>query len=230
VSVNCRLRQCLALAQLCRQAQYEKVRGDRLKEFLHVVSAGVSDDVPREAGLLPPPSPLGRLLFRQILAVYTRRDQGSQRGPAARGRLALLQAALQFARGQGNVPRLHALIPPVTFEEIEQRTGRATEGAEAILERYYQMKLGSLQFCGPSNFRLALWDGLESLLVTYPVIRWLSRAFADLSPEAATERALTIVDYHFGYNPLLGARRQRLSLRILVGRGDLDKLIAWYSR
>jgi len=42
--------------------------------------------------------------------------------------------------------------------------------------------------------------------------------------------ALRIVDDNFGYNTLLGRSRQKRALRLLAGRGELPKLIAWYAR
>ena len=39
-----------------------------------------------------------------------------------------------------------------------------------------------------------------------------------------------MIDHNFGFNPLLGTQRQRLSLGILVARGELGRLVGWYSR
>jgi lysine-N-methylase len=99
-----------------------------------------------------------------------------------------------------------------------------------MLSRYYRVKVESLQFFGPTNFGLPFWDGLESLLLTYPAVMWLSRAFADRPREDAIDQAVRMVDDNFGYNRLLGYSRQRLGTRLLAGRGELAKLIAWYSR
>ena len=35
---------------------------------------------------------------------------------------------------------------------------------------------------------------------------------------------------NFGYNRLLGTARQRMATRMLTARGEMAKLIAWYSR
>ena len=43
-------------------------------------------------------------------------------------------------------------------------------------------------------------------------------------------RAITMVDHNFGFNPMLGTQRQRLSLGILATRGELARLVSWYSR
>jgi lysine-N-methylase len=228
--VELRWRMALALGTLCRQATFEKVSGPRLEEFLELVSGSLATEVPADPARVPPPSKTGRLLFRQVSAIYLRRDTGPERGLAARGRLALVAAAWRFARGQGPLPALHSHIPAVTFDDLEKPTGLHPESAERLLERYYTVKLGSLQFCGPTNFQLPFWAGVESLALTLPIILWLSRAFADWPRDQAIAQAIGIVDHNFGFSPLLGGRRQRWWLSLLARWGDLEKLIAWYSR
>jgi lysine-N-methylase len=169
-------------------------------------------------------------LFRQILARYARKDQGRDRGPAVQGRVALFHTACRFAWGGGKVPRVHGLLPETTFERLEAPAGPLPPAAEQTLERYYRVKVGSLQFCGPTNFGLSFWDGLESLALTLPVILWLGRAFTDRAREEALVQALRIVDNNFGFNPLLAGRRQRWMVSLLARRGELAKLIAWYAR
>ena len=151
-------------------------------------------------------------------------------GPMKHSRLALTRAAWRFARGTGTVPRGHAWIPDITFEQLEQPAGPLPDDAEKALERYYTLKIESVQVLGPTNFGLPLWEGLESLVLTYPVMMWVARAQAGLSRLDAVIRAITMVDHNFGFNPLLGTQRQRLSLGILASRGELAKLVGWYSR
>src|SRR5206468_2354425 len=75
-----RLRKCLALAELCRRAKFDKLSGGRLAEFLNVVTAGLDGEVPKSPAEVPPPSWVGRVLFRQAAALYARKDQGPDRG------------------------------------------------------------------------------------------------------------------------------------------------------
>src|SRR5262245_14959672 len=114
-----RLRKCLALAALCRKARFDKVNGPRLGEFLEVVGNAIEAEVPADAAAVPPPSWVGRVLFRQAAALYARKDTGRHRGISARGRVALLGAAWRFARGAGRVPRVHSLMPETTFDAAE---------------------------------------------------------------------------------------------------------------
>ncbi len=225
-----RLRKCLALADLCRQARFDEIKGKRLREFLDLILSSLEEEVPRDPATLPPPNWLGRLLFRQALVVFTRKDHGPDHGIARQGRWALAKAAWRFLIGKGPVPRLHKRIPETTFAQIESAAAPLTEEAEEILERYYTIKVESLQFFGAPNFHLPFWDGLEMLALTYPLLVWVTRALADQPRGEALTRALTIVDDHLGYNRLLGTQRQRLSLRILARTGELHRLIGWYGR
>ncbi len=227
--VERRLRKCLTLAALCRQARFDEVTGGKLVEFLKVLREGLDTEVPAAPGELPPPGWVGRVLFRQLLAIYARKDHGDNRGQAARGRLALFRAACRFARGRGAVPRLNAFLAETTFERCEGAGGPLPAAAEEALERYYIVKVNSLQFCGALHFGRPFWDGLEELALTLPAVLWLARAM-DGPREQAVTRALSLVDDHFGYNPVLGTRRLRFVMGTLARRGEVEKLIAWYSR
>lgn len=228
--VNRRLRKCLALARLCRQARFDSIAGKRLSEFLNLVGGTLDDEVPPDPRSVPAPGWIGRVLFRTMLGLYLRQDHGPEQGTAQRTALGRVRAGWRFARGQGVVPRVHARIPETTFERLEQPAGPLSEAAEQVLQRYYTVKVGALQFCGATNFGLPFWDGLETLALTYPAILWLTRALVGLPRDEAVACAVGIVDNHFGHNPLLATRRQRLAVRIMARSGDLDKLVAWYSR
>ena len=121
-------------------------------------------------------------------------------------------------------------MPATTFAQPEIPAGPLPKAAEEVLERYYATKVSSLQFCGPVFYDYPFWEGLQALCLTFPVTLWLARAFADLPKEEAVTRAIGMVDYNFGYNPILGTQRQRLSLAILARFQELDRLMAWYSR
>lgn len=225
-----RLRIALALVRTCRQARFDKVTGSRLSEFLRVMAAAMEAEVPADATALSPPSWIGGLLFRQTVALYTRMDEGKRAGALDRRRMSLVRAAWRFARGTGPVPRGHAWIPETTFEHLKTPIGPLADEAEKTLERYYTLKIDSVQFLGPTNFGLPLWEGFESLVLTYPILMWVARAQAGLSQLDAVIRAIKMIDHNFGFNPLLGTQRQRFSLGILATRGELERLVGWYSR
>jgi lysine-N-methylase len=225
-----RLRKCLALARICSRTRLDALQGNQLTKYLQAVRTALETEVPREAAALPPPDwLLGRLLFRVLLAIFARRDRDVYRAKSIRRGLSRVKAGWRFARGRGRVPRVNEFLPDIRFEEVEQPSGMSTEMDET-LERYYVVKLNSLQFCGPSNFDLPFWAGVESLVLTLPMILWLARALGGLPPAEALQRAIQLVDDHFGGNPMLGFPHIQYLLRTMAQRGELEKLVAWYSR
>jgi lysine-N-methylase len=228
-SLERRWRKCLVAADLLRQTRLDQLTKNARDDTIALTLASAGD-VPKDPLLVPAPSALGRVIFRLLAALCTRKDRGPNRGLASHGWLGLLGGVLRFARGTGLIPRMNALIPEETFERAEESAGPLPDAAAEVFERYYAIKLGSLQFCGPAAFGLPFWEGLEALALTVPLNLWLMRLFRDMPPEKAAARALTIIDSHFCSNPVLASRRLRLGFQTLVRRGELAKLIAWYSR
>jgi|YNPBryunderm2012_1023409.scaffolds.fasta_scaffold08230_3 lysine-N-methylase len=235
-----RWRHILFLTNLLRTARFDgggnprkAVTGKRLSELLRILSAAAADEVPATTASVPPPTRRGRVLFRSLLAAYVRKDSGPQRGLAQRTILGRLWAAWRFARGRGRVPRLHAIIPEsADFLQAEHPWPLWTAEVTAILERWSRVKISSGQFCGPCNFDLNLWEGIDSLTVAFTAILWLGRLLHahGPSPHEAILQAVRVVDDNFGFNPLLQGARQRQVLRLLHRLGELPRLIAWYSR
>jgi lysine-N-methylase len=230
--IEWKLRTVLALSALCRQAKFDKVTGAKLNEFLGLVAPAVAEEVPPAAAVLRP-GWVGRTMFRQVVALYARKDIGQDRGEMAdRGVFGRAVAAWRFARGTGRIPKLHGLFPETTFAAAEQPAGPLSAEAEKLLTRYYQVKVESLQFFGPSNYRLAFWDGLDSLVLTFPAMMWLARVLAPgiRDRDEAVRLALRIVDDNFGFNPLFGTGRQLWGLRVMNVKNELPRLVAWYGR
>lgn len=228
-----RLRKVVALAALCRKATFEKVTGGRLREFLEVVSGAVMDEVPLYPKDVAEPGWTGRTVFRQTVAVYCRTDTGPNAGVAREGWLTRVKATWRFARGKGPIPRLHGLMPETTFEDVEQFAGELSAASNEMLTRYYRVKVESLQFFGPPNYGRPFWEGLDSLMMTFPVMMWLSRVLTTGGArprDEAVKVAMQIVDHNFGFNPLLAAGRQSWALQSVAEKGELDRLIAWYAR
>jgi hypothetical protein len=213
-----------------RKADLRHVNGERFTELLKVLRGTVDATTPANLMTLPEPGWVGKVLFRQSAALFTRKDHGPGRGPDGRGFAARFGAAVRFARGVGRIPRMHSALPVGTFEEAERPRGPVPLEAEAVLERYYQTKVGSLQFCGAASFGVPFWEGLEALVLTFPIVLWVARTMKDVPRQDAITKALTIVDDHFGFNRVLGTLRQRISFRILAWTGELEKLVGWYSR
>ncbi|QDU19100.1 YkgJ family cysteine cluster protein [Urbifossiella limnaea] len=234
VPMERRWRNVLTLAALADGLKFDgkkPVTGGRLSELFHVLSETAADETP-PADQVSRPGRAGRLVFRQVLAVYARKDHGAERGTAQRSALGRVAAAVRFARGSGVVPKLHAALPTVPFAAGEEPFGPLPDESAALLTRYFRLKVQSLQFCGPTNFGVPFWEGLRSLALTFPVAMWLARVFAaggEAKP-AAVLRAVRVTDDNFGFNRLLGMGRQKFALRLLAARDDLPRLTAWYGQ
>jgi lysine-N-methylase len=220
----------LGIARVCWEARFDKVRGGRLREFLHLVGDSVELELPELIRRSGRPTWVGRVLFRNFLAISLRKDQGVRRGIASRSRLGLLLAMWQMLRGRGKLPPLQKGLPEVTFAELEGPLPEFPPSAWELLDRYYLVKMQSLQFFGPAFMNYPFLIGLELLALTLPMILWLARGYRERGGTAAVEKAVQVIDENFGYSPFLNSFRQRLALRILASRRETEKLLLWYAR
>ncbi|HMP59709.1 MAG TPA: YkgJ family cysteine cluster protein [Gemmatales bacterium] len=220
----------LRLLDFLKRAKTDDLKGTEFRKLLMLLLPTVSVDVPTDLERVGPPSWVGRVLFRTTAAIYLRKDSGVRTGLARRGRLALMLAMVRMLRGRGRLPELQRGLPDRGLDELEEPLGPLTAESNAVLARYYSIKLESLQFCGSAFFGLPVDEGLRALALTLAVILWLARGCRDLGQPESVYKAMTVVDENFGYNPLLGQFRQRWSMRILAERGELEKVLVWMSR
>lgn len=248
-AVERRWRKVLFVVEMLRKTTFDgkgdakkAVTGGRLSELLHVLSLAAEDEAPADPSEVPPPGWVGRTVFRPLAALYVRKDTGPDRGTAQSSAVGRLFSAVQFARGKGHVPRTHAAVPEATFDVGEKPLGELSDKTTVLLARWSRVKVESGQFCGPTNFGMAVWDGLESVAAAFAAAMWLARVLASdgfrraeldktsgRDVDAAVELAVRIVDDNFGFNPLVG-KRQKSALKLLRNRGELSRLVAWYGR
>ena len=235
VPVTVKLLRALFWIDLVAQARFDMVRGDRLADFLSLVTQAATAEVPAEQPVPVRPSRAGRLYFRMQAAQYARKDTAADWTGGWRHRGRLLSAALRFARGQGDVPPLQEGFRPVPFAALEDPFGGVPAQAEETLTRYFRIKLQGLHFCGPAFYGLPLVEGFHSLALMLPVFLWLARwraagdRRAQLAPQDVAH-AIAVADHHHGYSPALGQWPARSRVRALARHRDLARLIAWYSR
>ncbi|HSQ57073.1 MAG TPA: YkgJ family cysteine cluster protein, partial [Gemmata sp.] len=237
--VERRWRKILFVVQTLRKATFDgggdpnkAVSAGRLSELLHILSGAAGDEIPTSPEDVPAPGWVGRTVFRSLVALYVRKDTGPDRGSAQSNPAKRFFSAIQFARGKGRVPRTHSAMPRTTFADAERPFSEIPLSAQSMLARWIRVKIESGQFCGPTNFRLMVWEGLESLAAAFAAAMWLARVLrGDGRPlDDAIGMAVRIVDDNFGFNPLLGSARQKFALRLLASRGELSKLVAWYGK
>lgn len=226
-----RMFRVFVLASDLRKAKLANLDAGKIDDLCAILSGHLPASVGKDTmEQTPKPGWIGRVLFRQLAAICLRKDHGPNRGLAGQGRLALFGAALSFVRGKGNIPKMHKWLPEANFDLGEMPIGKLPPEVERIFERYYLMKFGSLQFCGPTLFNMPFWEGVDLTLLIFAVQMWLYRILRGSMPEIeAAQKALSIVDDHYGFNRVLGTFRQRLAYQILGTTGQLERLVAHYG-
>jgi lysine-N-methylase len=232
--LTCRMLRAVSVVRIVAGSKFNAIRGNRLSEFLQILS-GAARAEPMLLADAEPPSRAGRLQFRMLAAHYARRDTFEDASRGWRGRTRLLKAAVAFARGSGRATPLQPGFREVPFAQLEQPFGGLNRDAESILTRYFRVKIQGLHFCGPAYYDVPFVEGFYSLALVLPVVLWLARwlAASDSRTNLTTDdvsQALAIADHHHGYSPVLGSRSSRRRVRLLTHDADLERLIVWYAR
>jgi lysine-N-methylase len=228
-----RLRRALFWVRLAGEAHFDKVQGERLGEFLELISQAAGGEV-AEAPEVTRPTRAGFLQFRTLAGFYARKDTAVEAAGGWRVRWQRLRAAVRFARGTGNVPVLQSGFEEVPFAALEEPLGGWPDEAEEILTRYLRVKIRGLHFCGPAYYNVPFVEGFWSLALVVPVVAYLARwhALSHGRTALTTEdvsRALAIADHQHGYAPPLGSRGFRRRVRLLAAANDVERLIVHYA-
>ncbi len=234
--VAVRLWRGLHWLSLVEQAKFHAVSGERLDELLDLLRGAAEAELPPDSPLasVPPPSRLGRTLFRLHAGQYARIDSYTSAQKGLAGRWRLFRAAVRLVRGTGTLPRLQERLAAVPFAALERSFGPLPAEADEMLTRYYRIKLEGLHFCGLAYYGIPLVEGFRSLALIYPVVLWIARWLAAsqggerLTADDVAD-ALATADHHHGYSPALGSFGARSRVRTLAQTGDLERLIAWLS-
>ncbi len=235
VPLAVRLNRILAWMSLVAEARFDKLSGARLSEFLQLVREAAEHEVPDWPNPIPAPSKLGQSAFRTLAAIYARKDTASSVREGWRGRWKLFRAIVRFVRGEGMVPVLQEGFREVPFDALEQPFGRPSPEIDALMTRYFQVKIRGLHFCGRGFYNLPFTDGVGYLALMWPVTLWLARwkAAGDGRTTLTLDdvsQALAVADHNQGFSPLLGQANSLSRVRLLQHTGDLGRLCFWYAR
>jgi len=207
----------------------DSVSGPSAEEILEVLVRSAAEKQPRLPAELPRPSAFGQLFLRLLGLEQARADATHDPNRKSAHLLGRLFAALRLVRSGGRTPALTRELGRVSFADIEKSSGPLSAEAEAILTRYFRVKVQSLHFCGRAFYDRPLIEGFRFLALMFPVIIWLARWLALSAGRAAVAdsdvlKAVTLVDYQYSYAPYLGWRT-----RLLQQRNDIVRLCAWYA-
>lgn len=228
-SVALKLLRSLQWLESVEHGYLDQIVGDSADEILEALVRRSKEKVPAVPVRLESPSRFGRLFFRMLVLEHARRTTVADRRLRSGHRWQLLAAALRFLLASSRTPALRAELKPVRFAEIEQPFGPLPPSGEALLDRYFRVKVQSLQFCGKGFHDCALIEGFRNLALMYPIIIWLARWLALSNGRTALSEgdmlhAVSIADYSYGFAPYLAWRT-----RLLQRRQDVVRLCAWYA-
>lgn len=235
VPLTVRLMRVLLWNALLSQAKFDKLSGGRITELLTLLRDAAANEVPKLPEQVSEPTPLGRVAFRSLAAIYARKDTATSVRSGWRGRWQLLRAIMRFVKGQGNVPVLQDGFREVPFAALEGSFGPPSAEIEALMARYYQVKIRGLHFCGRGFYNLSFTEGAPYLILMWPITLWLARWLAaGENRQTITledfSKAMTVADHNQGFSPLLEQFNARRRVRMLDTTGDLSRLCVWYAR
>ena len=211
------------------KGSFSQISGPGADEILEALFQGAKKKLPVLPESPERPGSFSRLFFRMLVLEHARMITVEDLRVPGRHRWKMLGAAWRFVRA-GRTPALREGLEPVEFAAIEQRFEPFSPAIEAMLTRFFRVKIQSLHFCGRAFYNRPLIEGFRNLALLYPVILWLGRWQAagqertNLT-EADVARAISMVDYHYSYSPYLAWR-----VRLLTQRDDIARLCAWYGR
>jgi len=230
------LLRAIAWTELIEQSRFETIRGQRMDEFLELISQATIHELPNDLDLSrTAPSRMGAIQFRLLAAQYARKDTFAGDSRGVMRRFSLLLSALKFASGRGDIPRLQDRFSAVPFSKLEEPFGELPPECEKLFIRYYRVKIQGLHFFGAAYYDIHLVEGFYHLALMFPAIMWIARWLAVgagrsiLLPEDVNE-AMSIADHHHGYSPVFGLPHFRSRVRNLSRSQDIKKLISWYGQ
>ena len=215
------------LRKLNRQALDEVTLEQVLEAIFNtLIMAAAKDPLERIA-----PSQAALTGFRQLLVVYGREDRWGERVSLAQR----YRNLFQMMGGKGAVPQLLPDFPAVDFAALEEPIGYPPDEVVEPLERSLRAHLESMGFFGPAFAGYGYLDGLNALLLTYPVTFWFARVYAAgkglPAPDVECIRqAVSIVNHVHGLATVFNFPLERYHLRSLCNPVVLSKLCVWYGR
>jgi lysine-N-methylase len=229
VPVVLKLLRALHWLEKVERGYLDQISGESADEILEALVRSAAEKLPKLPSQIEKPSRFGFLFLRLLVLEHARTTTVADRDVRSSHRWKMLAAAFRFASASGRTPVLRDELKTVPFSDIEKSFGPLPPAAEALLDRYFRVKIQSLQFCGRGFHDCGLIEGFRNLALLYPVIVWLSRWLALSGGRVLTEtdvmKAVSMVDYQYGFAPYVNWRT-----RLLHQRNDIVRLCVWYAR
>ncbi len=207
----------------------DQISGETADEILQALVENAAVVLPQLPAQKEMPSGFGRLFLRLMVLENARTVTIADQSVRSSHRWKMLAAALRLLRSSGSTPELRAELKAVKLAAMEKKFNPLTPTMEALLTRFFRVKIQSLHFCGKAFFDRPLIEGFRNLALLYPIIIWLARWLAMSAGrsellETDLSQAIALVDYQYSYSPYFSWRT-----RLLQQRNDITKLCRWYA-
>jgi len=230
VPVGLKLLRALHWLNAVEKGHLDEITGAGADEILEALVESAAKKIPVFPGNLPKPSGFGRLFLRLLALEHARKFTMKDRSAKGRYLRKMFWTGVRFALAAGRTPVLGRGLESVPFAAIEKPFGQLPSATEAMLTRFFRVKIQSLHFCGRAFHDRPLIEGFRNLALLYPLILWLGRWLAASErrtnfSDTHVANAISMVDYHYSYSPYL-----RWRVKLLNQRNDIARLCSWYGR
>ncbi|MCB9936641.1 MAG: YkgJ family cysteine cluster protein [Planctomycetaceae bacterium] len=226
-----RLAHGVRFCALLEQCNLKRLDESQLPELMEILEEGSREEVGDLFRDRQPPRGAIATLFRQSAAEYLRLHSSYRVTDSWRERWRLTRTAVAIARGRGTAPEIHAGLPEVTFDALEQPLGHLSPDVQQPFVRMYEANASSLQYAIAVRPGWSMVESFRAFALAYPVALWILRWCShDRSPtrDDAIE-IVTIMDRGQGHEPLIGSQHRR-RVSMIASSGELERMIVWYAR
>ena len=220
-----RLAHCLRFCSLLEECKWKRVGTEAVAELIEVLEQSACGDVGALFQDREPPSSSTARLFRRLGVHFIRCFPGGQPTLRLSDQWKVFRLSGQLARSTRLLPELHPRFPAIQLDQLESPLGPLSENVLKPLTRFYESHAVSKRYALANSSRSVVVS-FRQLAFTFPMALWMLRW---LAVERQPEREDMI--------PIVVAIERGIALRglsraagYLAETGQLDRLIAWYSR
>jgi lysine-N-methylase len=210
---------------LLEQCKLKRVDTGTIPELLEAMEQLAYADAGHLFQDRAPPAKRTVRLFRRLGAHFIRCVPGGKPIRTLGDQWRVMRASGRLARAKSTLPELHRKFPAINVDQLERPLGPLAGDVLKPLNRFFESHALSKRYSlGQPNDSLV--DSFRRLAFAFPMALWLLRWLADGRDPLADDMVQIIVALERGIVlPALNS-----ATRYLAHSGELERLIAWYSR
>ncbi len=210
---------------LLEECKWKRVRSEAMVELLEVLGEAAGRDLGELFRDREPPSKRTGRLFRRLGTHFIRCFPGGRPTRSLMDHWRVSRLSGRLARGANVLTELHPRFPEISLDRLERPLGPLRGDVLRPLERFYETHAASKRYAltQPS---FSLVDSFRRLAFAFPIALWMLR-WLTVDREPADEDMVQIV---VALERGLSLSALNRAMRYLAKSGQLERLIAWYSR